>query len=123
MMATCHSSRCRKEVAITFIFVRAETFLWVCGPELIQRYEATPPYKYYRGICARSGTALGEPGGGVSFPINANCLDDDPKIRVRFHEFVADMPAWYAICDNAVQFDGYPTRAPQRSRHVQGAGP
>lgn len=35
-------------------------------------------------------TALPE----ASFPINAQCLDDDPVIRNTFFEFVSDLPAW-----------------------------
>ncbi len=109
MIATCHCSRCRKVGASTFVFVRAETFRWVRGEERVQRYAATPPYQYDRCFCAHCGTALGEPGGGASFPINANCFDDDPQVRVRFHEFVAEKPAWYDICDDAVQFARHPS--------------
>ena len=110
MMATCHCSRCRKIGASTFVFVRAETFRWVRGRDLVQRYAASPPYKYDRCFCRRCGSALGEPDGGARFPINADCLDDDPQIRVRFHEFVAEKPAWRVICDDAVQFEGHPVR-------------
>jgi len=113
MMATCHCSRCRKVGASTVVFVREETFRWVRGRELVQRFEATPPYRYDRCFCARCGTALGEPGGGESFPINANCLDDDPQMHVRFHEFVGEKPAWYVICDDAVQFVGHPVKGEQ----------
>jgi len=111
MMAACHCSRCRKVGASTFVFVRADTFRWVRGQDMVQRYEAASPYKYDRCFCSRCGTALGEPGGGESFPINANCLDDDPQVRVHFHEFVTEKPAWYDICDSAVQFDGHPVKS------------
>jgi len=113
MMATCHCSRCRKVGTSTFVFVEASTFQWVKGQDLVQHFAATAPYKYDRCFCSRCGTALGEPGGGDSFPINANCLDEDPQVRVRFHEFVAEKPVWYEICDDALQFAGHPTKVGQ----------
>lgn len=108
MMATCHCNRCRKVGASTFVFVRAETFRWVGGQEDVQRFKAVAPYRYDRCFCRHCGTALGEPGAVGSFPLNAHCLDDDPQVRVRFHEFVAEKPAWYDICDDAVRFAGQP---------------
>lgn len=109
MMGSCHCSRCRKVGASTFVFVKAETFRWIRGQERVKRFEATPPYRYDRCFCDRCGTALGEPGVGVSFPVHANCLDDDPQVRVQFHEFVAEKPSWYELCDDAPKFDGHPT--------------
>jgi hypothetical protein len=111
MMGTCHCTRCRKVGASTFVFVRAESFRWKAGEEMVHRYTAEPPYKYDRCFCSRCGTSFGEPGGGASFPINANCLDDDVEVRNRFHEFVAEKPAWYEICDGARQFEGHPKEA------------
>ena len=49
--------------------------------------------------------------GADSFPINTQTLDDDPVVRNRFHEFVAAKPAWYAIADDAKQFDGHPVQS------------
>jgi predicted amidohydrolase len=43
-----------------------------------------------------------------SFPVVANCLDDDPGVRNAFHVFVQDKPAWYPIGDGAKQFQGHP---------------
>lgn len=111
MMATCHCSRCRKVGASTFVFVKAESFRWLSGQDDVQRFEAKPPYKYDRCFCSHCGTALGEPGVGDAFPINANCLDSDPGIRVQFHEFVAAKPDWYGICDDAKQFEYHPVEA------------
>lgn len=110
MMATCHCSRCRKLGTSVFVFVRAETFRWLAGEDLVRTYQPTEPYKYGRRYCSVCATSLGEPGAGESFPINAQCLDDDPVVRNRFHEFVAEKPAWSAICDDAKQFEGHPVR-------------
>ena len=62
------------------------------------------PFKHVRCFCRSCGAALGEIlSEENSFPLVAHCLDDDPIVRNRFHEFVADKPAWYAICDDAKQ--------------------
>ena len=79
------------------------------GREFVARYAPDPPFKYPRCFCRKCGTALGEPDSQQdSFPIAANCLDDDPVVRNRFHEFVGDKPAWYSICDDAKQFPAHP---------------
>jgi hypothetical protein len=65
-----------------------------------------------RCFCKVCGTALGEiVSDQPNFPIAANALDADPGLRNRFHEFVAEKPAWYDICDTAKQFEGHPVRS------------
>ena len=111
MMGTCHCSRCRKLGASTFVFVPREGFRWVRGREFVTRYEPAAPYNLVRNFCTKCGTALGEPDlDAPTIPIAANCLDEDPGVRNRFHESVAEKPAWYDICDSAPQFAGHPTR-------------
>ncbi len=111
MMGTCHCSRCRKVGASTFVFVTKATFRWVQGHEFVSHYEPEPPFKDLRCFCQKCGTALGELDSQQdSFPIAANCLDDDPKVRNRFHEFVNSKPAWYEICDGVEQFQEYPVQ-------------
>lgn len=112
MMATCHCSRCRKVGASTFVFVRQDDLRWIVGRDKVTRHEPAPPYQYARCFCAVCGTALGEIlSEQESFPIAANALDDDPGLHNRFHEFVAEKPAWYAICDDAKQFEGHPVKS------------
>jgi hypothetical protein len=112
MMATCHCSRCRKAGASAFVFVRGESFRWVAGEDQVATYAPPPPYKHARRFCRLCGTALGEPDPAQeSFPLNAHCLDDDPGVRNRFHEFVAEKPAWYEIADEAKQFAEHPVKA------------
>lgn len=106
MMGRCHCSRCRKVGASTIAFVSASSFRWVKGSNFVTRYAAIPPYKYDRCFCSLCGTALGEPGSGETFPVNANCFDDDPKVRVSFEEFEEDRPIWEVECDapyNSIQ--------------------
>lgn len=112
MMATCHCTRCRKVGASTFVFVKRDDFALVRGEEAIAFYKPEEGYRYTRSFCATCGSALGEIGGeGDSFPIPANCFDDPLDLTVRFHEFVAEKPAWLPICDGASQFDGHPQKA------------
>ena len=112
MMATCHCSRCRKVGASTFVFVKREAFRWIEGQDFVARYEPEPAFKFARCFCRKCGTALGEIDSlQDSFPIAANCLDDDPVVRNRFHEFVGSKPAWYEICDSAKQFAEHPVKA------------
>ncbi len=109
MMATCHCSRCRKVGASTFVFVKREDLRWLAGQDHVERFEPGAAYTYARCFCRICGTALGEIlSDSDSFPIAANALDVEPSIRNRFHEFVAEKPAWYEIGDDAKRFDGHP---------------
>lgn len=112
MMGTCHCSRCRKVGASTFVFVKREDFRLLSGRESISVYKPEEGYRYDRCFCRICGTGLGEIlSDADSFPINTQTLDDDPVVRNRFHEFVAAKPAWYAIADDAKQFDGHPVQS------------
>lgn len=112
MMGTCHCSRCRKVGASIFVFVRREQLRWIAGRDAVVDYQPGASYRYTRSFCGVCGSALGEINSGAdSFPIAANLLDEDPGVRNRFHEFVAEKPEWYTICDGAKQFAGHPARS------------
>jgi hypothetical protein len=109
MMGTCHCTRCRKSGASTFVFVRRDSFKLLSGADAIATYMPEAPYKYTRCFCARCGTALGEITSiSESFPVAANCFDDELSITNRFHEFVKEKPSWYNIGDEAKQFLEHP---------------
>lgn len=98
MMGSCHCSRCRKLGASTIVFVRRDQFHLETGETEIATIEPTERFKYRRSFCRQCGTSLGEPlSPDESFPINANCLDDDPGLENSFHEFVEDKPSWVEI--------------------------
>lgn len=112
MMVTCHCSRCRKVGASSFVFVSRASLTWLAGRDQVATYLPDAPYTYARCFCRNCGTALGEIlSEDATFPIAANALDDDPGVRNRFHEFVAEKPAWSVIGDGAKQFDGHPVSA------------
>ena len=75
-------------------------------------YRPDAPYKHVRSFCRICGSALGEIGSAAdSFPVAANLLDGELLVRNRFHEFVAEKPEWYGICDDAKQFPAHHSRA------------
>lgn len=109
MMGTCHCTRCRKVGTSTLVFVRRSDFKLISGAEYVVTYVPEAPYKYNRCFCSRCGTSLGEiTSSGESFPIAANCFDDELGIANAFHEFVKEKPSWYSICDQAQQFMEHP---------------
>lgn len=110
MLGTCHCSRCRKVGASAIVFVKKEDLRWLQGKEHVALYQPQAPYKYGRCFCRICGTSLGEIlSGEASFPIAANALDTPLDLKNQFHEFVAEKPDWYDICDAAKQFEGHPS--------------
>ncbi len=87
--------------------VRADDFRFVCGQELIQRYEAPiieAPPAYRVSFCGRCGSPVPDPPPGADwFEIPAGLLDDsaeeDPQVRPDKHIFVDRKSAWYTITD------------------------
>ena len=109
MLGMCHCSRCRKVGASSLVFVKSESFCITSGLDNISTYKAVAPYKYDRCFCSVCGTALGEVlSSNDSFPVSANCFDDDIGIENTFHEFVLEKPSWLKIGDAAKQFDEHP---------------
>ncbi|MEY8098005.1 GFA family protein [Falsihalocynthiibacter sp. S25ZX9] len=109
MVGTCHCSRCRKVGASTIAFVKKGDLKWVEGREHVQLFEPAAPYIYGRCFCRICGSSLGEIlSEEDSFPIAANALDGDLRLKNQFHEFVGEKPSWYEICDDAAQNDGHP---------------
>ena len=108
-MGICHCSRCRKLGTSAIVFVNRTQFTLLGGADDIETVEPEAPYTYRRSFCRSCGTSLGEPlSPDDSFPINAQCLDDDPGLRPTFQEFVADRPAWAKEVGEAPEFAGNP---------------
>ncbi|MBB1387737.1 GFA family protein [Pseudoalteromonas sp. SG45-5] len=109
MMGMCHCTRCRKIGASAIAFVKSESFQVTEGLDKITTYKAVEPYKYDRCFCSVCGSALGEVlSESDSFPITANCLDEDVGLENKFHEFISEKPNWLKIGDTAKQFDEHP---------------
>ncbi len=91
------------------MLVARESLNWIAGRDEVASYAPEPPFKYARCFCRNCGTGLGEIASEAeTFPIAAHCLDDDPQVRNRFHEWVSVKPAWYEICDEARRFPENP---------------
>lgn len=91
------------------MFVKRDAFTLLSGADSITTFEPQAPYKYSRCFCSRCGSALGEvTSSGESFPVAANCFDDELPLSNQFHEFVQEKPSWYDICDAAKQFPEHP---------------
>lgn len=109
MMGSCHCTRCRKVGASTLVFVNRGDFNIVAGEDAVVTYKPEAPYKYSRCFCSRCGTSLGEvTSDSDTFPVAANCFDDELGIGIQFHVFVKEKPSWYSICDEAQQFPEHP---------------
>lgn len=94
-MGKCHCTRCRKLGSSTMIFVARSQFRLTRGAEDIATLTPRAPYTYHCSLCRCCGTALGEPlSPNETFLINAHCLDEDPGVRVSFHEHLAERPPW-----------------------------
>ncbi|HHF3133837.1 TPA: GFA family protein [Vibrio diabolicus] len=109
MMGTCHCTRCRKVGASTLVFVNSSSFEITSGRDKIAIYKAEEPYKYDRCFCSVCGSALGEVlSDSESFPVAANCFDDELGVENQFHEFTCEKPKWLKIGDDAKQFCKHP---------------
>lgn len=108
-LGTCHCSRCRKLGSAKIIFIKREQFWLLEGNGPIETIKPRAPYTYIRSFCRTCGTALGEPlSADASFPINAHCLDNDPRIAHSFREFNEDRPVWDVLSD--VPHDNHSTQ-------------
>jgi hypothetical protein len=109
IMGTCHCTRCRKVGASTLVFVESSSFELVAGADSISTYVPDAPYKYHRCFCVHCGTSLGEiTSTSKSFPVAANCFDDELDLTNVFHVFVKEKPSWCTIGDQAKQFLDHP---------------
>jgi Uncharacterized conserved protein len=76
-------------------FVGRDQFRLTRGLDMIETIAPPPGSSYMRSFCKGCGTSLGEPlSPDEAFPINAQCLDGDPGLRISYHEFTSDAPAW-----------------------------
>ena len=109
MMGTCHCTRCRKVGTSTLVFVKSDSLEITEGADVITTYHPVAPYKYDRCFCSRCGTSLGEvTSASESFPVAANCFDDELAMTNAFHEFVKEKPSWANICDEGKRFSEHP---------------
>lgn len=103
----CHCSMCRKVTGAAFrtrASVRADSFQWIDGEQLLGRYESSPGQT--RTFCSRCGSTLitlfrDHPD---FLGLALGTLDDDPNAEAAAHVHVASKAAWYTITDALPQF-------------------
>jgi hypothetical protein len=101
----CHCTRCRKHTgaaASTQGRVPIAAFRLLAGAELVKAYK--PDQGMVKAFCSTCGSSLfgGTWPDGPEVSIRLGTLDDDPGIRPRFHNFVADAPPWLPVPDDGL---------------------
>lgn len=108
LMGTCHCASCRKSGASIFVIVKRGAFRLVSGADAIATFRHER-HGNDRCFCSRCGTALGEVmSDEATFPVTADCFDDELGISNGFHAFISEKPPWQAICDEARRFAHHP---------------
>ena len=113
-LLNCHCSDCRKSHGAAFRTrgaVDANTFRFVCGEDLLNRYEHKSGE--YRSFCSRCGSNIATFYANPSSPIGLaiGTLDSPLSKKPRFHVFVSDKASWYTITDDLPQFPQFPPRS------------
>lgn len=103
----CHCSMCRKATGAALrsrASVPAAAFRWLCGEEMVSRYESSPGEA--RSFCRVCGATLPtffrDHPEFIGLPLGT--LDDDPGVRPSAHVFVASKAPWFEITDRLPQF-------------------
>ena len=107
----CHCSQCRKGHGAAFASygtVRAAEFRFTRGAEAVASYQASPDAT--RTFCRLCGSNLqwcarAHP---ERLSVALGTLDDDPRLGVARHIFVASKAPWSVIGDGLPQFAEYP---------------
>jgi hypothetical protein len=102
----CHCSRCRKHTGAAASAqgrVARESFRLLAGAELLRVFR--PPNGMAKAFCGECGSSLfgGDWPDGPEVSIRLGTLDDEPGIRPRFHNFVADAPPWLPVPDDGLE--------------------
>lgn len=115
LLENCHCNICRKlhgSAYTTFAKVKASDLEFVAGHSLLVRYQSSP--KVQRSFCKNCG-------GKLTFEweqqpdyiwLVAGTLDDDPKLKPKFHIFFESKASWHEIHDNLPKYRGFPPPDP-----------
>jgi hypothetical protein len=102
---SCHCSRCRKAFssqASSYALVEFDQFAWTRGQELLTTYASEPGFGLQ--FCGKCGSTLCGLFNDQVHGITLGCLNEDPKIEIGRHIFVASKAIWEIIPDSVVQF-------------------
>ncbi len=103
---SCHCSRCRKAFsaqASSYAVVEPAEFSWTKGQELLTSYLNEQGFGVQ--FCSRCGSTLCGVYKDQVHGITLGCLNEDPKIEIERHIFVAFKAAREVIPDSVVRYD------------------
>ncbi len=94
----CHCSRCRKASGSAYLaqaYVAPETFRWMRGEELVQRFDLPRARSFATAFCVRCGSPMPHTtrsSGEIIIP--GGSLDDHPGIKPSMHVFWGSRAEW-----------------------------
>lgn len=107
----CHCSQCRRwhgSAYRTRASIRSEQFRWVCGEDLLARYESSPGN--FKHFCARCGSNLIS--NYIDYPdvigLPMSGLEQDPGVRPQAHIFTASKSPWVELGNELHCFEAWP---------------
>ncbi len=107
----CHCSICRKATGSAFGAygeVQSDKIMWTQGKDQLNEFRATEVLIKY--FCEKCGSTLASH--HQSWPeciyISLGCLDEHPKVELKYHQFVASKASWENICDEIKQYTEWP---------------
>lgn len=113
-LLNCHCSDCRKAHGAAFrtrASVQTKDFVWICGQNLLTRYESKPGE--FRTFCRVCGSPLlteftDHP---EEYGFALGTLDTDPGIEPECHVWVSEGAAWHKLTDALPRLEAGRTQA------------
>jgi hypothetical protein len=106
----CHCSRCRKKSGSAHganIFVPPGQFRWVCGEDVVRRFELPGARAFCSGFCSVCGSAMPwRTRSGQLVIVPAGALDTDPGERPQRNVHFASRAPWYVPSAELPTHDG-----------------
>ena len=108
----CHCRRCRKangSAHASNIRVKPDTFRWLTGEDLLQRYKLPEAERFYTLFCSRCGSPMPRDVPELeAVIIPAGSLDHDINLKPQARIFWASRASWSCENDGIKTFVGYP---------------
>lgn len=106
----CHCSLCRKQggsTSNTATIVAAQDFRWLAGQDHISSWVKATGFR--SDFCSKCGSPVPNPlRDSPYFWVPAGLLDNDAKLEIAAHIFVASKAPWDKIASTGLQFETMP---------------
>ena len=102
---SCHCSRCRKAFssqASSYALVNPSEFRWVQGSEYLTTYASQEGFGLQ--FCKKCGSTLCGIYENQVHGVTLGCLNEDPKIEIGRHIFVASKASWEVIPEGVLTY-------------------